>query len=316
MAKIIVEITSGLRGHKDYKIFNSEAIRVGRGFDNDVILNDPHVSERHLVITSDGEKIAVKDLQSRNGTYSSRTNQAVGESTIVSGEELVLGKTRIRVYLDSHAVAPARALIQTNKFFQWIQKPAMAWGLLLILLAWTLLEAHFATTKNEPLVKLLPSPIVTFCIIFVWAGFWSFVGRLVQHHVHFFVHISIGCLWFLVYGVLKNFNDYIGFYAGSPWLHMAGEYLLYALLLAMTLYFSLTFATGMADKQKAVFSSIFTLLLVGSITGLHLSASEYYPTGAPYDTLLKPPIFGVRPAHSIEQFVTSSEELFEFETEK
>lgn len=316
MAKIIVEITSGLRGHKDYKIFTSDRIHVGRSFDNDVILNDPHVSERHLVIASDGEKITIKDLQSRNGTYSLKMNQMVGEAVISSGEELVLGKTRVRVYLDSHAVAPAKVLIQTNKFFKLIQKPAAAWGLLLILLAWTLLEAHFTTTKNESLVKLLPSPIVTFCIILVWAGFWSFVGRLVQHHVHFFVHIAIGSLWFLAYGILQNANDYLGFYAGSQLLHTICEYIFYSLLLAGTLYFSLTFATGMTDKQKAVFSGIFTLLLVGSVTGLQLSASEYYPTGAPYDTLLKPPVFGVRPNHSIEQFVKSSEELFEFDAEE
>lgn len=315
MAKIIIETVSDHKHFSEFKKFDGESVCVGRGLDNDLILNDPFVSEKHLVIRLDEDKLKFSDLQSRNGTYVSSLKRIEQEMAIDSGEELIIGRTRIRVFLDSHQVQTAKLLYENNRLFRWLHLKKFAWGLMALLMVLSYVAAHLMTIENQTIQMLLSASIMSSTIILVWAGFWALLGRLLSHRVYFTVHISICCLWILMHDVLERANDYLWFYFNNQLMHLVFNYFIYAGLFILTLMLSLNYATNMSKKSRLVFSMLFTLIIVISITGMRLSISDdyadYYLTDLPYDAKLKPPIFGIRKPMSIDHFVEKSSYLYD-----
>ncbi|MGE0269524.1 MAG: FHA domain-containing protein [Candidatus Omnitrophota bacterium] len=315
MEKIIIEVISDHKHQGDYKIFEGGCVHIGRSLENDLILNDPFVSEKHLVIRLEEGLLRIQDFQSRNGTYVPRTKRFEPELVIGSGEELIVGRTRIRVYLESHQVQPAKLLDENKTIFRWMHLKPVAWGLLVVLMVVSYIEAHLLTVENETIQKLLSAPIMSSTIILIWAGFWALLGRLLCHRINFTVHISICCLWILIHDIFERANDYLCFYLNNQLLHLIINYIIYTGMFIIALSFSLIYATNMTKKSRIVFSAVFTLIMLISITGMRLSVSddyaEYYLTDLPYDATLKPPVFGPPNSFSIDQFVKKSDVLYE-----
>jgi pSer/pThr/pTyr-binding forkhead associated (FHA) protein len=83
-----------------------EAIELGRECSG-VLLSDPRVSRRHLVLApTDGgpAEVAVLDLGSMNGTLLAGV-RLTREVVLRAGEEVQLGDTTIRLVLDASGVA-------------------------------------------------------------------------------------------------------------------------------------------------------------------------------------------------------------------
>ncbi|HQO57692.1 MAG TPA: FHA domain-containing protein [Candidatus Omnitrophota bacterium] len=312
MAKIVLEIALESRPHKEVRVFDSDRVTVGRGFDNDVILADPYVSSRHMVVERIGESVRIRDTGSENGTCVAGVTHRGEDVEIPSGAEIVIGKTRLRVYHETHPVAPARRLVENNAFLKLTGHPVFAWALVLAVAGLALLEAHWGTTRNENLLKLLPAPIGVLSSVLVWAGFWTFIGRLLRHKMYFWEHVSICCLWFLASELMDNGIHYTAFYVNSKTIGLVLGYTVNSGLFIAVLFATLTFAANMTSRKKIIFAGVFTGVIVLSFAGLWLSISEYYAWEPPYDTVLKPPVFGVRPGCSISDFVGRADRLFEF----
>ncbi len=88
--------------------------RIGRGIQNDLVLGDPTVSGRHLVLErGDAEGITATDLGSRNGTWHDGT-RLEGTTSLLPGERLRLGDATelvlVRIAVDA---PPAPAITPT-----------------------------------------------------------------------------------------------------------------------------------------------------------------------------------------------------------
>ncbi|MBU4254840.1 MAG: FHA domain-containing protein [Acidobacteria bacterium] len=71
--------------------------RIGRSTDNDLVIDDPEISSHHLEIVAAGGAFLVRDLGSSNGTFVN--GRPVGEQALQSGDEIVLGKTSLRLVI-------------------------------------------------------------------------------------------------------------------------------------------------------------------------------------------------------------------------
>jgi len=76
---------------------------VGSGPGCDVVIDDPAVSRRHLELTLVPEGVAVKDLDSRNGTY--YLGQRIAEAVLTPGARLSLGRAEMAIGLDEGALS-------------------------------------------------------------------------------------------------------------------------------------------------------------------------------------------------------------------
>ncbi|NPA23540.1 MAG: FHA domain-containing protein [Crenarchaeota archaeon] len=80
-----------LYGYELYVDVNSlREITVGRGPENTIIIPDPTVSRRHAIIYREGDKIILKDVGSRNGTYLIRDGYAYRINEIYLSDEVVI----------------------------------------------------------------------------------------------------------------------------------------------------------------------------------------------------------------------------------
>ncbi|MBP9854339.1 MAG: FHA domain-containing protein [Candidatus Omnitrophica bacterium] len=314
MEKIIIEIISDHRHQSEHKIFDKGEVRVGRGLENDLIINDPHVSENHLIIRLEDGKLTFTDFQSLNGTYVLQTKHFERDLALHSGDELIIGRTRLKIFLKNHQVAATKPLSENKPAFRWMHQKRVAWSLLMVLMVVSYIETHLTTTENETIQKLLSAPIIASAIILIWAGFWSFLGRLLCHRIYFTVHISLCCLWMLIHDVLEQINDYVCFYLNNQLLHLIINYIIYSGMFILLLSFTLLYASNLAKKARIIFSTVFTLLIAIFVTGMRLSVSddsaEYYLSDLPYDATLKPPIFGPPKPMPIDKFVEENNILY------
>lgn len=139
MDRLIIELLPA-HGHGVEKryVFEEGMATIGRSYSNDIILDDPFVSPNHLSISRNGTGIHVKDLASENGT---RVN---GETTlqdqgakIASGDEISIGKTKLKFVLPDHPVEPARRMDTFLALRQFLDKRSVAIVYTLVVLAIT-----------------------------------------------------------------------------------------------------------------------------------------------------------------------------------
>lgn len=85
-------------------VVGAEPVTVGRGFGNDLVLDDPRASRRHLRVRAGGGGVVVEDLGSSNGTRVG--GRAVeGPLPVGAGEAIELGRS-VLILDPSEVVTP------------------------------------------------------------------------------------------------------------------------------------------------------------------------------------------------------------------
>jgi len=184
-----VEILSRSEGVKYRHQVNSLPMHIGRGYDNDVILDDPHVSAHHALIeqTADGGFV-IKDLGSHNGIMYKGSRQT--EMLIDGNMVFRLGQTNLRV---RSADFPVDAEIADTTFYSWEGwRPALA-GLSIIVVL-TVFNTWIDDTKKFTAIRYLSTVAGMLIAGFVWCGIWSFANRLFGGNARLGRHLFIlGC---------------------------------------------------------------------------------------------------------------------------
>ena len=159
---------------------DADEVRIGRAYDNDIILDDPHVAARHARIVRDttGELIA-EDLGSANGLFEDASTDNV-RRIVVSGERpLRIGMTRIRVRDAQYAVAEERRF--TARSWGWKMVASISVAVVSLQLMWTWLGE-----TGEPKVADYVAPVVVLCAgVLSWAGVWAILGRIFSGNLRF-----------------------------------------------------------------------------------------------------------------------------------
>jgi len=78
--------------------FPGDEIAIGRGADNDVVIDDAKASRRHCVISHAKGTFRVRDLDSHNGTWMGQDR--VSEAIMALGDAIRIGQTEIRLLPD------------------------------------------------------------------------------------------------------------------------------------------------------------------------------------------------------------------------
>ena len=179
-------------------------IRIGRGYDNDVILDDPHTSAHHAVVESSADGgLLVRDLGSRNGIFQAGVRHR--ELPIDGHTVFRLGHTSLRVRCADHVVDEELA---DGTLYDWEGWPPALAGLALIVCL-TLAGTWTGDTEKFELVRYLIAVLSAVGLGMVWCGFWAFANRLFGGNARLGRHLFIlGCgftalqLWGLFSGIL------------------------------------------------------------------------------------------------------------------
>ena len=161
-------------------------IRIGRGYENHVIVDDPFVAAQHLRLTRDESgALVAEDLGSANGLYIDQDRRRTPRVIVDGKRTLRIGRTRLRVRQADEAVAPERIMRPRTQLW-----PIVA-VLGIVLLGGEALTTWLRATGERTVTDYL-TPLLSICTaVVVWTSAWAIVTRILSGRARYERHLVI-----------------------------------------------------------------------------------------------------------------------------
>lgn len=275
------------------------AVRIGRGWDCEIHLDDPHVALHHADLSCSPEgDWSISDAGSLNGMVDLSSGTRAPRFDIDPSRELRLGHVRLRL-IDGRAAQPAeRSLPAPGARIGW--PTALAW--LAASLGISLLLDWLGQVGEVRSSALLTSLLAGLVVILAWTFGWALVTRLFSGEMRFLRHlrvVAIGsllasllmlCVQYLSYGLalepLVRFS-YVGYwllFAGVCWRHLG--------------------VMGPGHPRSKAFAMLGVALAAIGLQSLSLwQPRGGEERGARYVRNVVLPVFQLRPNHDLDAFL-------------
>lgn len=274
-------------------------VRIGRAYDNDVILDDPYVSPAHLRMNRVGDRLVVEDLDSVNGLYRDRERRRVPRVELASGTELRVGHTRLRFRERSFTVTPPLVDLSARSPLLLLEKPLILALIYLLTLGWLALSNFLDSVEPLDPKRLVAELVPPVLGILVWSGIWAFASRLLTHRLNFLIHCGIACLGGLALSLTSVCLSYLAFAFNIDSLEELAQILVSTLLTGTVLYAHLRFCSPAPPRRLTATASILAVLACGlMLLETQVDRSDFSAT-PDYPTTLKPPAFQWTPSKSV-----------------
>ena len=300
----ILEILSRNGEVEGRQRFDSLPIRLGRAYDNDYILEDPHTAAHHAQIELNEQgHLQIRDLGSKNGiTYQNRRHHTLE----LDGNRVVrLGQTLIRVRDRDFVVEPEIVDVNNYRWEGW--RPALAAFLLIIFQSaftkWiSQSEAFSFTVYTQYTIGMLLSALV-------WSGLWAGANRLFAAHPRFGRHLFIAASGFLAMQMCVIIATLAGFI--FSW-EVLPRYRSHTQILCMgfMIYFHLITISAKASRRK-----LWAVMFCAALASGTMLMSKYKNTGSFSDDLYMGDLFSpnlrLSKDISVDEFSKDAEQLKE-----
>lgn len=311
---LIIEILDRFGKVKERHKLDHFPIRIGRGYNNDIILDDPYVSPTHIELLIDGDgHVLVSDLKSENGLFSLHPLQRHELLTIADNQRIRIGHTDIRfrsasfpvkeTFID-HVRPSQLHLLFTNM----VMLPVF-WLLTAgIFLGFYYQQSFQESTFNNLVGQILP----VFIFIFIWACAWSIVSKTVTHKFYFTYHAILTSLVIAGFYLIEPVFEYIEFIYPIAGLSDKLTIISDLGLPIILLYGNLRQSTNLSKRNARITAFVSSLLVIGV---LHLTSFVHEPefkSQPQFSQVLKSPIFNPRKGKSIDNFFADTKPLSVF----
>lgn len=270
-------------------------IRIGRSYDNDVIVDDAFMAPHHALVELDGGALVLRDLGSRNGVVASGRRQ---QQVALDGDTVLrLGHTRLRVRAAGHAVAPE--LVDRTMHGWEGAAPGIVGAALTALVS--LFVMWLADTQSFELLRYLQAIAWGLGAALVWSGIWAFANRLFGHHARLGRHLFIFGCGLAALALFRLASSAVGYAFSLEPFTRYGSHVAVALVAAMV-YFHLTTVRPQRPRRSAFICV--GLAILGS--GLALIGNEQRNGRLGdelYMSVLLPPEMRVSPDHSVDEYM-------------
>ena len=198
MAAVILEIFSRGRGQPQFRRVRQFPYRIGRAYDNDLILTDDAVSAHHLQLEQDAEgQIKVRNLSHENGTVLNKKKLGYVPSDCQLPCDLYVGHTHLRLLSPEAVVTPTKRL-QHTPGMSWFQTLPGGLIMLALVLAMNVFIGFSEQVLQRPLYQILTRELPVILSPLILATITAFISRLLLHRWQFPLHLSIACIAILL----------------------------------------------------------------------------------------------------------------------
>ncbi len=189
----------------------TDSVIVGRGYDNDVILDDPYVAARHLRVFRDevGDWIA-EDLGSANGLFADHGRKRQARITLTDDAVIRIGQTYLRLRRASHAVAPERVLQHSGRSL------FAALAISGVTLVVTALMLWLSETGEPQLRRYLVPLLILPLVVLGWTGIWAILNKIFAGQARFERHLLIAVSAVLASWLIERGGELLVFAAAWP----------------------------------------------------------------------------------------------------
>jgi hypothetical protein len=288
-------------------------VTVGRGYFNDVILDDPKVSAAHLRLdrVEDGS-VVLRDLGSQNGTFRVEPWAPLAELTLTQDARVQVGDTVLRFrgrgYDVPHTLVAEAPVAPRQRFFE---QPRAFVGAMAAAVTASVLSTFLISYDKTDWGEMLFSVLLPVALALFWAGAWSIASRIARRQFHFRAHAAIGSTVLTALICLPGLLMVLGFSlslgAVIPWLSMIG----YLGLVAWGLFWHLRYVTRWDARRLASMVVAVVLGLGLLIQAQNLLGDEDFSTVLDFPRSMMPASFRLVPASSVDEFFEETTELQE-----
>lgn len=277
-------------------------IRIGRGYDNDVILDDRHTSAHHVVIDrNEAGGLTVLDLDSRNGIVHKRKRS---QTLAIDGKTVFrLGHTSLRVRAADFAVEDE---VRDTTFHAWEGWPPALAGFLVLVLA-SFFSIWLTDTEKMEAIRYVTTITGMVSVAMLWSGGWTLANRIFGGQTRFGRHLFIVACALLVLELLPLLLSVLAYMFSVEWLSRFGGLVAVATTSVMVYFHLVTVSAGHARRHVIAAT---TMLLLGSALTLTMN---YQNRGSFGDELYMSDLYapGLRLSsnHSVEQLLDASRQL-------
>ncbi|GAA0356685.1 hypothetical protein GCM10009092_21150 [Bowmanella denitrificans] len=302
---IIVEKLGGNNRQVKHFRFDQQQISIGRGYDNDIRLDDPYVCADHVLIEQDLDsgQIRISDKQSVNGL---RVNGlATTQSAVTKQDVIVLGKTRLRIFDSAEQVDPALRLSVIESRLNFLSHWRFALLLGFVYALALTYQTYLNTFVEFELGKMLPRLISDFLILSAWPLLFGMLSRLQKQDARLASQYSIALIMVLIGMGLSLINQWIQFnYPQLPAWNLV-ELSVLALLLFVLFWLTLLIAFHQPTYKRNRIALGCSLILLSCIMGWQqIKQAEFTPRPV-YQFILLPDSYALDDGMTTDQFIQS-----------
>lgn len=217
MALILEVLAAGRHGGRHAEVrerhrLDGAPLAIGRGLDNQVVLDDPHVDARHARLEPDAEGgWALVDLGSVNRMlvpHAGRTDRLV----VRPGTVVTLGRTTLRFRDEFAPVAAAVPLAPAiAPAFDWAGTARGRAAVIVGALAIGTVRLWLATTTRGAASQVFAELLVAMVLVGSWAGAWSVAARIVLGRFNYLSHVAIAAAAAVAAMVVSDLAEWVRF---------------------------------------------------------------------------------------------------------
>lgn len=307
MSGVLVELLDRAGSVVARHRFDHLPVRLGRAYDNEIIVDDPFVAPSHVQIErrADGVLVA-RDLGTRNGTHAvAKRRRSLRQDAVSPANEIVLtadtlvraGHSTFRVRPIDHAVAAER-LDTTSHGWEGL-RPAILAGVLLTLMG--LFNAWSADTSTQQSMLYETQVAGVLGIMLVWAGMWALLNRLFAGRARFGRHLLIGAVCAVASFAMSMTANMLAYAFSLNWLTEFDSYLSLSLL-SIAIYFHVATITPLSASFSRRFAVGFAVVAIG-LFGLYQYSTEHRLGDSLYMSSLQWPALRMVAPVSTQAFV-------------
>ncbi|MEX2963015.1 FHA domain-containing protein [Microbulbifer sp. TYP-18] len=325
MALIIEELNRANRVRARYRM-EGDRFTLGRGYQNDAIIEDLHADTAHAEILRDENgRYHLRDLDSVNGIQLLRNSrgrpvsyhQIENERVIESGDEIQVGKTHLRLIDSNTPLPPAVPVHSLENILHQLSNPMVAIALLLAMGGSALLLSYLGYARAYEWTLALNLVAGTLLGILLYAAAWAFIGRVVRHDSQFFTHLTIAALGALLYtlwewfGSLLDYNYALGRLA-LPLLNFA----VLAVLLPTMLWCACYLATNISPRWRLGVALVLPLGFLGLGLSEQITSLSKFHRVPQISTEIKYKSLLWRKPEPLQPFIAGTRTLFDIPVEE
>lgn len=310
MEIIIEQISKGHKLLNRYK-FNQPNIQIGRGYHNDIIIDDPHVCAAHLNINYDGQQWLVTDNNTTNGSFIEKNQQQADQHIVSSGDIITLGKSQIRIFFPDHPIQESIAFNPFERFIELTSTPIAIAVNIMVFACIAAYMSYLGKAVDMTLSQLLVPAFSMTLVACIWPIIVAVISHLTKHESRIFSQIGTCFLFFNLMSISQFINMMFSFNLSSSWPIGVITSLLPVSLVFALLWLNCAIGFHMKNQKRMIISCSLTTLLFGGLLMVELSNQPEFSAIPHYNATVMTPEFLLRSGVTTQTFIEDSQPLFE-----
>lgn len=259
---LMLELLSRTGKVQKFIRLKGKSFTVGRGYENDIVLDDPYVSPHHLNMILNDDGVLLEDKNSLNGIKDNRNKRFDLNEPLAIGQVFVVGSQAMRVMSTTKNVIQTIKMTTIEYFAHSINRWYWAVASISLLFGTLLFRKYLMAYNSITWSKLLISPLKPVLFIIAISVFIAFLASLLKKESKFFTSLVVG-VWLFIFILLnEGLQGVIGFNGGENTLYVLFHYVTRFLQVGMAIWFFFYFSTHLNVKKITLVATALTVIFM------------------------------------------------------